>query len=146
MIRPPPRSTRTDTLFPYTTLFRSAADAAAGRAIPQPLRLRLVDLALRLLRRRGARPRRAERGPAVRELYRRDARLALLDLSRPPLWQSPACYGRALAHRRPARRHLCSSTSLVWAGGRFLDYSPPRFRPTQQRSRYCTGSLLFFYY
>src|SRR3546814_4571773 len=28
MIRRPPRSTRTDTLFPYTTLFRSA-DAAA---------------------------------------------------------------------------------------------------------------------
>src|SRR3546814_12247173 len=28
MIRRPPRSTRTDTLFPYTTLFRSAADVA----------------------------------------------------------------------------------------------------------------------
>src|SRR3546814_19429537 len=28
MIRPPPRSTRTDTLFPYTTRFRSAEDAA----------------------------------------------------------------------------------------------------------------------
>src|SRR3546814_2021003 len=28
MIRRPPRSTRTDTLFPYTTLFRSAAEAA----------------------------------------------------------------------------------------------------------------------
>src|SRR3546814_7074376 len=27
MIRLPPRSTRTDTLFPYTTLFRSAIDA-----------------------------------------------------------------------------------------------------------------------
>src|SRR3546814_13255943 len=26
MIRRPPRSTRTDTLFPYTTLFRSASD------------------------------------------------------------------------------------------------------------------------
>src|SRR3546814_17942461 len=26
MLRRPPRSTRTDTLFPYTTLFRSAAD------------------------------------------------------------------------------------------------------------------------
>src|SRR3546814_9247168 len=26
MIRRPPRSTRTDTLFPYTTLFRSAVD------------------------------------------------------------------------------------------------------------------------
>src|SRR3546814_11654927 len=33
MIRRPPRSTRTDTLFPYTTLFRSgvAGDAAASR-------------------------------------------------------------------------------------------------------------------
>src|SRR3546814_15259365 len=28
MIRRPPRSTRTDTLFPYTTLFRSAIQAA----------------------------------------------------------------------------------------------------------------------
>src|SRR3546814_8102404 len=33
MLRRPPRSTRTDTLFPYTTLFRSgrAADGAAER-------------------------------------------------------------------------------------------------------------------
>src|SRR3546814_8603949 len=31
MIRRPPRSTRTDTLFPYTTLFRSAARAALVR-------------------------------------------------------------------------------------------------------------------
>src|SRR3546814_4634031 len=34
MIRRPPRSTRTDTLFPYTTLFRSSLDAglaARGR-------------------------------------------------------------------------------------------------------------------
>src|SRR3546814_682498 len=30
MIRRPPRSTRTDTLFPYTTLFRSIADAVGG--------------------------------------------------------------------------------------------------------------------
>src|SRR3546814_12988773 len=29
MIRPPPRSTRTDTLFPYTPLFRSASDTHA---------------------------------------------------------------------------------------------------------------------
>src|SRR3546814_2635807 len=29
MIRRPPRSTRTDTLFPYTTLFRSLRDCAA---------------------------------------------------------------------------------------------------------------------
>src|SRR3546814_8759625 len=33
MIRRPPRSTRTDTLFPYTTLFRSAGDFAVSRTI-----------------------------------------------------------------------------------------------------------------
>src|SRR3546814_11086773 len=34
MIRRPPRSTRTDTLFPYTTLFRSGGgDHLAGREI-----------------------------------------------------------------------------------------------------------------
>src|SRR3546814_2486264 len=31
MIRRPPRSTRTDTLFPYTTLFRSLVSIADGR-------------------------------------------------------------------------------------------------------------------
>src|SRR3546814_11306883 len=34
MIRRPPRSTRTDTLFPYTTLFRSAANR--GKAMGRP--------------------------------------------------------------------------------------------------------------
>src|SRR3546814_5754230 len=34
MIRRPPRSTRTDTLFPYTTLFRSAAFACRHREEP----------------------------------------------------------------------------------------------------------------
>src|SRR3546814_3938714 len=33
MIRRPPRSTRTDTLFPYTTLFRSGRAAAGGDRI-----------------------------------------------------------------------------------------------------------------
>src|SRR3546814_1687050 len=57
MIRRPPRSTRTDTLFPYTTLFRSVATttmsmmrkAASGcrrrslrRARPQPRRSRFA--------------------------------------------------------------------------------------------------------
>src|SRR3546814_2872336 len=38
MIRRPPRSTRTDTLFPYTTLFRSVLHEVAGDAyICQPL-------------------------------------------------------------------------------------------------------------
>src|SRR3546814_2712228 len=34
MIRRPPRSTLTDTLFPYTTLFRSLQRAGAGRGLP----------------------------------------------------------------------------------------------------------------
>src|SRR3546814_3308666 len=33
MIRRPPRSTRTDTLFPYTTLFRSHPERHAGSAV-----------------------------------------------------------------------------------------------------------------
>src|SRR3546814_5864568 len=33
MIRPPPRSTRTDTLFPYTTLFRSLAQLRAADVV-----------------------------------------------------------------------------------------------------------------
>src|SRR3546814_2134912 len=53
MIRRPPRSTRTDTLFPYTTLFRSSSSshcsrarfrasrrAARGRWSPRPARRR----------------------------------------------------------------------------------------------------------
>src|SRR3546814_2012642 len=33
MIRRPPRSTRTDTLFPYTTLFRSGTDADSAQRV-----------------------------------------------------------------------------------------------------------------
>src|SRR3546814_8060711 len=43
MIRRPPRSTRTDTLFPYTTLFRSAERYLRSRAIdPTGLKLRFA--------------------------------------------------------------------------------------------------------
>src|SRR3546814_4701237 len=37
MIRRPPRSTRTDTRFPYTTLFRSFTDAAVAPALLQAM-------------------------------------------------------------------------------------------------------------
>src|SRR3546814_5272959 len=43
MIRRPPRSTRTDTLFPYTTLFRSVPIPTKR----SPLRLRVCQLGLR---------------------------------------------------------------------------------------------------
>src|SRR3546814_5240860 len=46
MIRRPPRSTRTDTLFPYTTLFRSVAldDAVLHQHRAAPRRLLAHDL------------------------------------------------------------------------------------------------------
>src|SRR3546814_4979827 len=44
MIRRPPRSTRTDTLFPYTTLFRSHGVAAAGLVVDENARRNLEDL------------------------------------------------------------------------------------------------------
>src|SRR3546814_18084976 len=56
MLRPPPRSTRTDTLFPYTTLFRSplgvgrdqgSAYAGLGRLCPRPSRWLFVLLSRR---------------------------------------------------------------------------------------------------
>src|SRR3546814_13594202 len=73
MIRRPPRSTRTDTLFPYTTLFRSWHRGVLGGAVlrgaARPvlhLRLRLVDRAHPLGR---PRPRHgAARGSAGRAL------------------------------------------------------------------------------
>src|SRR3546814_4070992 len=52
MIRRPPRSTRTDTLFPYTTLFRSAG-AAAGCRHPRSHRHPGADPALAGLQRLG---------------------------------------------------------------------------------------------
>src|SRR3546814_20049698 len=52
MIRRPPRSTRTDTLFPYTTLFRSEPDVAdlGGEHPPEVLsHEEPLDLALHVL-------------------------------------------------------------------------------------------------
>src|SRR3546814_3348544 len=53
MIRRPPRSTRTDTLFPYTTLFRSSemakqreifTDGATGRGVDGEIATQVFDL------------------------------------------------------------------------------------------------------
>src|SRR3546814_8081837 len=63
MIRRPPRSTRTDTLFPYTTLFRSGA--AAGR--------RRGGAAAGLCRSVGARSARTVRLPPPGALHGADA-------------------------------------------------------------------------
>src|SRR3546814_11349457 len=46
MIRRPPRSTRTDTLFPYTTLFRSLEFEEAGRLRDEIRALEAEELGL----------------------------------------------------------------------------------------------------
>src|SRR3546814_14850005 len=63
MIRRPPRSTRTDTLFPYTTLFRSPPRSHPGRG-PRDDALRPVVPAPGRGSRRG-RGGRAQGGPAA---------------------------------------------------------------------------------
>src|SRR3546814_13860092 len=44
MIRRPPRSTRTDTLFPYTTLFRSVGDFLYSRSFQLMVELDSMDV------------------------------------------------------------------------------------------------------
>src|SRR3546814_13514657 len=48
MIRRPPRSTRTDTLFPYTTLFRSARAPAGARGSRRRLWRARIELRPRI--------------------------------------------------------------------------------------------------
>src|SRR3546814_8149044 len=74
MIRRPPRSTRTDTLFPYTTLFRS--DAAHGRLRAgdpdegRPAVARRADHHDHLAQRRQAPPARGGPAPSPRRRSR----------------------------------------------------------------------------
>src|SRR3546814_3613800 len=74
MIRRPPRSTRTDTLFPYTTLFRSPATAIppysrlifkpSMEAIVRFVNIRLIELQISAIRRNH------RISPAKDQLYR----------------------------------------------------------------------------
>src|SRR3546814_4535497 len=43
MLRRPPRSTRTDTLFPYTTLFRSELGRRGWRRRPEYIQGKVID-------------------------------------------------------------------------------------------------------
>src|SRR3546814_4499264 len=63
LVRRPPRSTRTDTLFPYTTLFRSLRAQRAGARVAGPAAA--VSRPPRPLQ-RFPRPRRLRGPPAVR--------------------------------------------------------------------------------
>src|SRR3546814_14554021 len=64
MIRRPPRSTRTDTLFPYTTLFRSDSEAGPKHAADGALRNPKQDRTVRSSRINEVRTTARERGQA----------------------------------------------------------------------------------
>src|SRR3546814_21174497 len=109
MIRRPPRSTRTDTLFPYTTLFRSAVDQPARRLRLPGLRLARPrpHVHLRVLRElRQGRRRRSDEAPrhagAVRQARRRRAGALQLPLARGPgPAHTPHATGRVQRALRP---------------------------------------------
>src|SRR3546814_17985192 len=69
MIRRPPRATRTDTLFPYTTLFRSATNTPRVMSLPEVLRAFLDHRQVVLRRRTTFRLKEIERRLEILEGY-----------------------------------------------------------------------------
>src|SRR3546814_15273531 len=124
MIRRPPRSTRTDTLFPYTTLFRSHQpddhDPVRGAGVPNAV----AQASSRSTRQRAQYTTVAERSPSARHL-RREAITARLDstIKWPcdPIWLIPQHStsdhpAQSSAERRPLPS-LVRSVSRTDEGG-----------------------------
>src|SRR3546814_16551158 len=99
MIRRPPRSTRTDTLFPYTTLFRSLRRLAGPRR-RRGAALGAVAGAASDLLRRG--PRELARGPRARLLRRPLRRSRRRALRGPPARRGPLRQRRCAVRADPA--------------------------------------------
>src|SRR3546814_11114875 len=123
MIRRPPRSTRTDTLFPYTTLFRSARAQAVGRR--ETARRDRAD---------------AAQAPAAADPRRSDERARQLPPSGDPGYARADC-GAAhdLRHRAPAvdgDKRRQNHRARHWAGGR-----DGNARPTASPARAHTPHL-----
>src|SRR3546814_640302 len=136
MIRRPPRSTRTDTLFPYTTLFRSRnGRAPRGRHIRPPPRDRRPRRHLRHEGRRGPRGQRPSlRGRCRRELWPgRRIRLRQVDGAARHLRPRPH-HRRRNPHRRPqaavtARRRVLSHGADGVPGSLWFAAPAPHRRP-----------------
>src|SRR3546814_13321241 len=131
MIRRPPRSTRTDTRFPYTTLFRSSPSGNGGRARDLPRRSTPCVRPFRMLE-----PSTRTRPPLWRDRFLdRSCGVSCQPVDEPilPKETAPLLEG---AHTRTAHmevqteltRHTdAASTSDAVGGGRCLCLRP---RPT----------------
>src|SRR3546814_15381729 len=102
MIRQPPRSTRTDTVFPYTTLFRSLSRRTPN-AVAQEQEARSVALLL-------------ERAVLLQPV-RSGVRAAELDDTAALAEQPAARHRRLHAVANPAAG-MCDPDALVWEIGR----------------------------
>src|SRR3546814_5367253 len=121
MIRRPPRSTRTDTLFPYTTLFRSLkilVEAATASLYPASY------TPVPYIGRRANAERHAHRPPAWRNPRPATARRWPLARARPP-GRSPPRRERARSARRAAGQRGQPPASREGAASA----SPPAARP-----------------
>src|SRR3546814_3215285 len=99
MQRPPPRSTRTDTLFPYTTLFRSIRGEGHVRQGLSQLQV-IIDFGVR------------DQGRAARLVQRLVARLEVDD-RQPPLHHAEISDGMAAAAVRRSEEHTSELQSLM---------------------------------
>src|SRR3546814_92985 len=141
MIRRPPRSTRTDTLFPYTTLFRSIAATRLAPNPPASLPSGLQALRHRQDHGRAVPPPRfpAYRPPVTRPLTRKhrdECRAAPDRHGSCPSSQRRLPYGTAPAIQLPARRHIYRHRSRPAFGPRTLDNRPDRVPPVSARYPY----------
>src|SRR3546814_18724185 len=103
MVRRPPKATRTDTLFPYTTLFRSRQGRSAGARPGLPGRWRSRGDGAGGGRRQSGnppRPRSHEGGAAPGKAPRRRAD----DARGPPVWHRPGKAAHYLEPGRPAQQ------------------------------------------
>src|SRR3546814_20957039 len=101
MLRRPPRSTRPDTLFPYTTLFRSARDALAAheRTLASlSERQAVVSAEIKSWK--------ARAGEAARRVTEMDKRAETLAAEAAKLADIPANLPQQRAAAEPARKHV----------------------------------------
>src|SRR3546814_1442439 len=97
MIRLPPRSTRTDTLFPYTTLFRSAARRSGGGprpALPRTRKSHCLGLCRIAGSGRSERPRSEEHTSELQSLMRISDAVFCLKKKKETLTQNNKSYGK----------------------------------------------------